>query len=149
MPDHIHPETPGHRAAITRNIQAATGLDEATLERLVRAFYQRARSDAVIGHLFNDVRDWERHIATITAFWSSVGLLTARYHGHPMPAHARLPLKPHHFARWLVLFEQTLDEICSEPGKAHLLGKAKRIARSLETGVAVANGTLPPRRASA
>lgn len=139
------PETPEHRAAITREIQARTGLDDAVLERLVRAFYDRARVDPVIGFLFNGVEDWEAHIARITTFWSSVGLLTGQYHGQPLPAHAKLPLEPEHFARWLALFETTLHEVCTDVAAAYLLEKARRIARSLEMGVAVARGMLPPR----
>src|SRR6478735_4409780 len=86
------PENAERRAAITRDIQAATGLDEAVLERLVRTFYATARQDEVIGHLFNGVHDWEAHIARITTFWSSVGLLTGSYHGQPLAAHLPLPL---------------------------------------------------------
>lgn len=140
-----HPENAERRAAITRDIQAATGLDEATLERLVRTFYATARHDAVIGHLFDGVQDWEKHIAKITAFWSSVALLTGRYHGRPLAAHFPLPLTPSHFIRWLVLFEQTVRMTCSAAGADHLMEKAHRIARSLEMGLAVSRGELPPR----
>ena len=143
------PENTERRAAIAQGIQAATGLDEAVLERLVRAFYGKARQDAVIGHLFDGVQDWEHHISKITAFWSSVGLLTGRYHGQPLPPHAKLPLEPHHFSRWLVLFEQTLKEVCSEEGAAYLMEKARRIASSLEMGVAFARGVLPSRAKAA
>jgi hypothetical protein len=52
------PENAERRAAITSGIQAATGLDEAVLEHLVRAFYATARQDEVIGHLFDGVVDW-------------------------------------------------------------------------------------------
>lgn len=139
------PENAERRAAITREIQAATGLDEAVLERLVRSFYGRARQDEVIGHLFDGVRDWEKHIAKITIFWSSVGLLTGSYHGQPLAAHFPLPLQPTHFARWLVLFEETARETCSPEGADYLMEKAHRIARSLEMGVAVSRGELPSR----
>lgn len=139
------PESPERRAAITSGIQAATGLDEAVLEHLVRTFYATARQDEVIGHLFDGVTDWEKHIAKITTFWSSVGLLTGRYHGQPLAAHSPLPLEPLHFARWLVLFEQTARDTCSPEGADYLMEKAHRIARSLEMGVAVSRGQLPSR----
>jgi hemoglobin len=142
------PENAERRTAITRDIQAATGLDEAVLERLVRAFYATARRDAVIGHLFNGVRDWEKHIATITAFWSSVGLLTGRYHGQPLAAHLPLGLEPPHFVRWLALFETTAQQVCTPDGAAYLMDKARRIARSLELGTAVQKGELPSRKVS-
>ena len=138
------PENAERRAAITRGIQAATGLDEAVLEHLVRSFYATARQDEVIGHLFAHVRDWETHIAKITTFWSSVGLLTGRYHGQPLAAHLPLPLEPSHFARWLLLFEQTARQVCTPDGADYLMEKAHRIARSLELGVAVSRGELPP-----
>jgi hemoglobin len=138
------PESPEHRAAITRRIQGATGLDEPTLERLVRAFYAMARRDPEIGPLFDDVTDWKTHIANITAFWSSVALLTGRYHGQPMAAHVPLPLEPRHFHRWLALFERTAREICTQEGADLLMEKARRIASNLALGVAVSRGELPP-----
>lgn len=110
------PENAERRAAITSGIQAATGLDEAVLELLIRTFYAAARKDEVIGHLFDGVQNWEKHIAKITTFWSSVGLLTGRYQGQPLAAHFPLPLEPLHFARWLVLFEQTAREVCTPEG---------------------------------
>jgi hemoglobin len=137
------PENAERRAAITREIQAATGLDEAVLELLVRTFYATARRDRLIGHLFDGVQHWEKHIAKITTFWCSVGLLTGRYHGQPLAAHFPLPLEPLHFARWLVLFEQTAREVCTPEGASYLIEKAHRIARSLEMGVAVSRGELP------
>jgi hemoglobin len=142
------PENAERRAAITSGIQAATGLDEAVLEHLVRNFYTTARQDAVIGHLFDHVQDWEQHITKIATFWSSVGLLTGRYHGQPLAAHFPLPLEPLHFARWLMLFEQTARQVCSPAGADYLMEKAHRIARSLETGVGVSRGTLPSRNGS-
>jgi hemoglobin len=137
------PENAERRAAITRNIQSATGLTEAVLERLVRTFYGTARRDALIGHLFDGVQDWEGHIAQIAAFWSSVALLSGRYHGQPLAAHFPLPLQPAHFVRWLALFEKTARDVCTPEGANHLMDKARRIARSLEIGVAVSRGELP------
>lgn len=139
------PETPEHRAAITRRIQPETALDEATLKRLVRGFYSAARHDPEIGFLFDGVTEWEAHIAKITAFWSSVALLTGRYHGQPMAAHAPLPLEPQHFRRWLALFKQAARRVYTEQGAAHLMDQAHRIANSLAMGVAVSRGELPSR----
>jgi hemoglobin len=141
------PETAERRAAIRRDIQEATGLDETVLEQLVRTFYAKARRDAVIGTLFDGVQDWEQHIATITSFWCSVALLAGSYHGQPLAVHFPLQLEPPHFLRWLALFEQTGREVCSAAGADHLMDRARRIARSLELGVAVGRGELPTRRA--
>lgn len=148
-PSIAFPETPERRVEITRQIQAATGLDEPLLERVVRAFYGTARQDPVIGHLFDDVEDWEAHIARITTFWSSVALMSGRYHGNPMAPHLKLPLEPAHFARWLALFEQTVRDLCSEAGGDLLLEKAHRIAQSLQFGVEAKRGVLPMRQRTA
>ncbi len=112
----------------------------------MRTFYAAARQDPLIGPLFDTVQDWEAHIAKIATFWSSVALMTGRYHGQPMVAHLKLPLEPQHFVRWLSLFEQTARANCSEPAAALLMDKARRIAQSLELGMNVHRGLLPGQR---
>ena len=88
------------RDAIIADIVARTGIGEAMIERLVHAFYGRARLDPFIGPIFESkVRDWEPHIARICAFWSSVALMSGRYHGQPMAAHLCLPIDAAHFDR--------------------------------------------------
>ena len=131
------------RIEATRAAEAATGLDEAVIERLVRAFYDTARRDPMLAPLFAGVEDWEVHIARLSAFWSSVALMTGRYHGQPMAAHAPLDLRAPHFARWLELFERTAREVCTPAGAEHLLERARRIARSLELGMAFHRGEMP------
>ncbi len=144
---HPIPETPEHRAALTREITGRTGLDEAAIEWVVRAFYAAARSDPLLGPVFGRVADWEPHIARVCAFWSSVARMTGRYHGDPMAAHLPLGLGPAHFPRWLALFEATARAECTAAeGAEHLIERARRIARSLEMGMAVQRGELAPMR---
>lgn len=140
------PETPERRAAITREIMAATGLDDAVLERFLRAFYAAARADELLAPAFAGVADWEAHIATITRFWSSVALGTGTYSGQPMRAHAHLGLRPEHFSRWLALFEHVARRHLTEAGAEHLLERARRIARSLEMGLIPLPLPATPRR---
>ena len=142
------PATSEERADALRRIRDATGLDLAVLERLVRSFYKRARVDPEIGPKFAQVADWDTHIANITAFWSSVALMSGRYQGQPMAAHVPLELRGPHFTRWLTLFEQTARETCSEAAANYLMEKARRIAASLEMGTSVARGELPSRNGS-
>ena len=131
------------RAEATRAAEAATGLDEDAIERLVRAFYGTARRDPMLAPLFVGIEDWETHITRLCAFWSSVALMTGRYHGQPMAAHMPLDLRAEHFARWLELFERTAREVCTPAGAEHLLERARRIARSLELGMAFHRGEPP------
>ena len=100
------------RNLLTQEIVERTGIDEAMIEKLVRGFYARAQHDALIGPVFAEhVQDWEPHIARMCQFWSSVALMTGRYHGQPMAKHVPLPVDARHFDRWLALFEQTAREL--------------------------------------
>ena len=90
------------RRQVIDDIVARTEIDESMIERLVRAFYERARRDPLIGPIFESkVDDWERHIGKLCAFWSSVALMSGRYHGQPMMAHLPLPVDTPEFDRWL------------------------------------------------
>ena len=134
------------RARITAEIVARTGITEAMIERLVHAFYDKVRADAMLGPIFDArIRDWGPHLKQMCAFWSSVALMTGRYHGTPMVKHAPLPVDAAHFDRWLELFEQTVRTICMPEGAEHLIIRARRIAQSLEMGLEVRRGVLPRR----
>jgi hemoglobin len=138
----IDPEA-ARRAEITRRIQAETSIDEAMIDTLVRAFYARVREDEVIGPVFESrIKDWEPHLTRMCEFWSSVALMTGRYHGQPMAKHLPLPIDAAHFDRWLKLFEATAQEVCPPAAAAHFIDRARRIAESLEMGIATMNGVL-------
>ena len=135
------------RDLIVADLVARTGIDEAMIERLVRTFYGRARRDPLLGPIFDGtVQDWERHITRICAFWSSVALMSGRYHGQPMVAHLPLPVDTPHFDRWLALFAATAAEVCPPAAAAHFVERAHRIADSLELGIAAQRGELRPKR---
>lgn len=131
------------RERISAEIAARTGITDDMIERLVRTFYAKVRADAVLGPVFAArIDDWEPHLAQMCAFWSSVALLTGRYHGTPMVKHTPLPIDADHFDRWLALFEVTAAEVCPPEAEAHFVDRARRIAASLELGIANANGVL-------
>lgn len=129
------------RLAITAQVQAETGIDDAMIERLVRGFYERVREDAVLGPIFAArIEVWEPHLEQMFAFWSSVALMSGRYHGQPMAKHLPLPVDARHFDRWLALFERTAHDLCPPKAAAHFTTLARRIAESLELGIAGAQG---------
>lgn len=131
------------RAEMTRAIEAETGIDEAMIERLVRGFYDRVREDEVLGPIFDaHIDDWEPHLERMFAFWSSVALMTGRYHGQPMQKHLPLPVDSRHFDRWLALFEATAQDLCPPVAAVHFVERARRIAESLEMGIATMNGVM-------
>jgi hemoglobin len=138
------------RARITRDLMDKTAIDDAMIERLVRTFYGRVQADPLIGPVFAArIADWEVHILKLCAFWSSVALMTGRYHGQPMQKHLELPVAAEHFDRWIALFETTANELCPPQAAAHFSERARRIADSFELGMAARQGRIASPRFSA
>lgn len=131
------------RAQITADIAVRTGTDDAMIQRLVHAFYAKVRKDALLGPIFESrVASWDLHLERMCAFWSSVALMSGRYHGQPMEKHLPLPVDGRHFDRWLLLFRETAIEVSPSIAAAHFIERADRIAESLELGIAGKNGIL-------
>lgn len=131
------------RAQATAMIVAQTGIDEVMIENLVYRFYEKVREEPVLGPVFETrIDDWETHLQRMCAFWSSVALMTGRYHGNPMIKHLPLPIDANYFDIWLNLFEKTAEEVCPPPAATHFIERARRIAESLEIGVASQQGVM-------
>lgn len=138
---------PERRQLLTLDVMQRTGIDETMIQRLVHAFYGEVRSDDVLGPIFGArIADWDLHLGRMCAFWSSVALMTGRYHGRPMPPHMRMGLERAHFDRWLALFEATARRECPPAAAAHFVERAHRIAESFELGIAFHHGRVPPGR---
>ena len=120
-----------------------TRIDETLIDSLVRAFYARAREDALLGPVFNArIVDWEPHLRVIADFWSAVMLSSGRYRGNPLQQHASLPVDGRHFDRWLELFRETALDVCAPDVAQAFIARAGSIARSLEMGMASGRGVL-------
>ncbi|MCA6124123.1 group III truncated hemoglobin [Bradyrhizobium sp. WSM 1704] len=131
------------RDQITAGIVERTGITETMIEQLVHGFYARVRSDPMLAPVFEArIADWEPHLVQMCAFWSSVALTTGRYHGTPMVKHMKLPVDAAHFDRWLELFEAAAHELCPPVAATHFVERARRIAASLEMGVASGQGVM-------
>ena len=109
---------------------------------LARWASQSSTAASKMGPIFEAaVEDWEAHLAKLCDFWSSVVLMSGRYHGTPMQAHARLPgIDAVHFSRWLELWRETAGEVCPPAAAALFIDRAERIAQSLQLGIAFARG---------
>ena len=125
------------------------GIDEAMIHRVVHTFYDRIRTDAVLGLIFTaQIQDWTPHLAKMCDFWSSVLLMTRRYDGRPVPAHVKIPgLEHEHFAHWLELFRATAREIAPPEAAGLFIDRAERIAQSLQLSIDFHRGVLPPLKA--
>jgi hemoglobin len=128
--------------------------DRSDCERLVRAFYERAMDDPIIGFIFTDVAhlDLDAHIPVITDFWETILLGARSYGGGAFRPHAELHTKVRllygHFARWLGLWIMTVDELYAgehaELAKSHAVRVATAFHRRLE-GLEPEPGAEPER----
>lgn len=131
------------RASLAADLTLRTGIDEAMIATLVHTFYARIQQDQILGPIFaSRIENWPRHLETMCSFWSSLVLRTGRYHGRPMPKHAPMPLDASHFDRWLALFEKTAADTCPAAAAELFIERARRIAESLELGIATFRGEL-------
>lgn len=128
------------------------GVTEEMIEAVVHGFYGKIRQDPALGPIFTKAiapDAWPAHLRKMCDFWSSVLLMSGRFHGAPMPAHARIETKPaeginaRHFARWLHLFTETTDELCPPEAAQLFQAKARMIAQSLQLGIAASRGEIP------
>jgi hemoglobin len=103
-------------------------------EKLVRAFYGRALTDAFLGFLFTDVAklDLEEHVPRITSFWETILLGAQSYSGGAFRPHAELNAKARlaagHFERWLWLWGTCVDELFAGPRAELAKSHARRVA---------------------
>lgn len=100
------------------------------VEQLVNVFYEKVQEDKLLCPLFAGV-NWELHLPVMYQFWENAIFFAGGYIGNPMAAHVLLnkktALNPAHFSRWLLLFNNTVDEFF-QGDKAEL---AKQRANSI------------------
>lgn len=100
-------------------------------------FYRKVRADCEIGSIFNEaVENWPQHLALLKNFWSTVLLTSGAYHGDPLAAHFKLPLRKEHFARWLRLFAETAREVLTPEGSVLVIRKSEQIAGNFQNAIA-------------
>lgn len=116
---------------------------------MVHAFYAEVRRDAQLGPIFDrNIDDWDKHLAKLVDFWSSILRGTARFSGTPMSKHAALPgLSAELFQRWLALFRDTTAAQANQAMGKQAYAMAQRIAQSLWLGYQMGNHPdVPPRQ---
>ncbi len=113
----------------------------ADIERLVNTFYDKVRSDELLGFIFDDVAkiDWATHLPKMYAFWETVIFRSAGYTGNPLGAHARLvPMtamgRPQ-FDRWLEIFTAAVDGLFSGENAEHIKSAASDMANVIHAKI--------------
>lgn len=102
------------------------------VKAFVDAFYGKVLEDDLLKPVFVDIAgvDWDEHLPKMYAFWSSLLLGTANYHGAPFPPHfaLRQHINTDHFDRWLNLFEETIDSLFAGDRATMAIQRARNIA---------------------
>jgi len=86
----------------------------ALILKIVESFYEKARTDILIGYHFRNIQDFDEHIPRIAKFWEIHLLGETKEKISPpfdvVNSHLPLGIKRGELGRWLVLFRKTLDE---------------------------------------
>ncbi len=136
------PKSSGPGAWLTGCVLAGrrTGMTDieshADCRALVDAFYARARRDPLLGPVFESriAGRWEEHLERMTRFWATVLFAAPLYAGRPLEQHAPLPIGPDHFARWLALWHDEVDQRFAGGRAEH--AKRAAVKMSLRLGLA-------------
>ena len=114
------------------------------IEDLVDFFYAKIQNDETIGFFFNDVAkvDWAQHLPKMYAFWETLLLGKISYKGNPMavhfPVNAQVPMEKSHFAHWIHLWTETVEENYTGEMAELAIYKAKNIANLMAHKMEVA-----------
>src|SRR6476661_10240289 len=102
--------------------------------QLLTSFYQKAFADELIGHFFTEVvpLDLETHIPVIADFWEAIILGAHTYRKNVMEVHQHIhslsSIKKEHLDRWVLLFNQNIDE--------HFIGNKATLMKQRATSIA-------------
>ncbi|MCV7300577.1 group III truncated hemoglobin [Mycobacterium barrassiae] len=111
--------------------------DRDDVEVLLRRFYGRVFADDVLAEPFSELRatGLESHIPVMCDFWETVLFRAGLYRGNALVVHRQLdsrhPLYARHFARWLAIWEATVDEMYAGAAAERAKLQAGRIARAM------------------
>ena len=110
----------------------------ADIDRLLRAFYERALVDPLLAPAFETlaVVGLDEHLPVVGDFWEQILFRTARYQGEFALVHEALHrqhgLAGARLARWLELWCATVDGFFAGPDADRAKTKAAAMAAALE-----------------
>ena len=114
------------------------------IEFLVNAFYDKVSKDEKIGFFFNDVAkvNWSHHLPKMYSFWESLLFGEASYKGNPMamhfPVNEKVAIEKPHFAHWIKLWTETVEENFEGEKAEAAVYKASNIANLMAYKMEVA-----------
>jgi hemoglobin len=86
--------------------------DKDDVRLMVDEFYARVQKDELLSPVFSDTigNHWSQHLQKMYDFWETILFCARLYTGSPFMKHAPLHLSADHFERWLVHFNETIDQ---------------------------------------
>ncbi|MES2778438.1 MAG: group III truncated hemoglobin [Bacteroidota bacterium] len=84
------------------------------VQLLVNTFYDKIQKNPLLGPVFaTRIADgnWQPHLEKMYRFWSTLLLYTQTYNGSPFDKHIGLGIGGDHFQQWLIMFDNTVDEL--------------------------------------
>ena len=105
------------------------------VELLVNTFYEKVNDNKTLSPIFNNVAkvDWPHHLPKMYSFWSSLLLGEQSYTGNPMVKHIDLSRQTDmtevQFSTWLLLFNETVNELFAGEKAEEAKSRAANIAR--------------------
>jgi len=112
--------------------------DRKDIELLINSFYDKVKQDTIIGFFFTEVVqvNWEKHLPIMYDFWENIVFQTGSYNGNPMDKHLELNKKSlitmEHFQRWILLFNETVEELFSGAKAEFIKQRALSIATVMQ-----------------
>lgn len=100
--------------------------------KVIESFYEKAKSDILIGYHFRIIEDFDEHIPRIADFWNlQLGLEMQNKENLPFDlinVHRPLKINKGELNRWVKLFEENLNEFTelSKEAKVQWLDKVYR-----------------------
>lgn len=110
-------------------------LDDVKL--LVNSFYDKVRDNDMLAPIFNErIKDkWPEHLEKMYRFWQTILLEERTYNGSPFPPHAQLPVAHIHFATWMKLFIETVDDLFTGGKAREAIWRAEKMAEMFEAKI--------------
>lgn len=102
---------------------------------LVNSFYKKVNENKILEPIFNDVAkiNWDEHLPKMYSFWASLLLGEHSFSGNPMMKHVELSkltnMTETEFSEWLLLFNQTVDDLFEGTNALEAKTRAANIAR--------------------
>jgi hemoglobin len=104
------------------------------IDIVVRLFYNKVKEDEFIGDFFTKIIrvNWAKHLPVMGDFWENILFHSGNYQGDPLSVHKQVHqmsiTTKLHFERWLLLFNQTIDENFTGPTALFMKQRANGIA---------------------